>query len=411
MHLDTVPLDLAQDIQQIAAVEADLERRGGVIAGHFLCRGAVFGAGDRQGDAIAIKAELHRARLFGCDGRDPVDALLEAARIDLQDLVVAGRDDAAVIGESAVDQLRGQQRLAQIETDLGRRQRHADRSVNLVKQLPQFRDAFARHDHVGHALRAVGPGNGIARQPVAVGRRRLQHRQRIVRHMQEDAVEVIARFLGGNREACLVDDLFERVRRKLEADGKLALGNDREIVTREGAERKARAPGDDGHPPFRGGQLHLRSFGQLAGNVEKRVRRNGRRAGLFDAGGDLLVDLEIKVGRHQLDRAVRRRFDHHVRQDRNGIAPLDHGLDVAQALQQGCAFNRRLHKLPRAAAHSLRAACRLGQFAVSHSLNIKRAGASAPTLLAPLWGTNCDARSIRSAGPRRRRPDGDRCRC
>src|SRR3546814_7702081 len=45
---------------------------------------------------------------------------------------------------------------------------------------------------------------------MAVRRRCLQHRLRLVRHMQENAVQIIARFFRGDREARLVDDLDER---------------------------------------------------------------------------------------------------------------------------------------------------------------------------------------------------------
>src|SRR3546814_21092911 len=62
------------------------------------------------------------------DGRDAIDALEQAFRIDPQQLVVRGRDDAAVIGEGAVDQLRGQHRIAEPETDFRRRQTDLDRS-------------------------------------------------------------------------------------------------------------------------------------------------------------------------------------------------------------------------------------------------------------------------------------------
>ncbi len=164
--------------------------------------------------------------------------------------------------------------------------------------------------------------------------------------MQEDAVQIIARFLGRDRKARLVDDLLERLGGQLEAGRQLALGNHGEIVARERGELELGAPCHDRHPAFGGGEAHLAAFWQLAGDIEQGVRGNGGGAGRLDIGGDMLVDLEIKIGRHQLDGAVRRRFDQHVGEDGNGIAPLDHRLDVAQALQQGCAFDRGLHWSP-----------------------------------------------------------------
>ena len=82
----------------------------------------------------------------------------EALRVELEQLVVAGRDDPVVVGEGAVDQLAGQDRAAEAEADLGRRQRDFDRALDLVEQLAQFADAFLGDDDVGHAVGAVGLG-------------------------------------------------------------------------------------------------------------------------------------------------------------------------------------------------------------------------------------------------------------
>src|SRR3546814_1603742 len=40
-----------------------------------------------------------------------------------------------------------------------------------------------------------------------------------------------------------------------------------------------------------------------------------------------------------------RRFDQHIGEDGNRIAPFHHRLHVAQALEQRCAFDCRLHSL------------------------------------------------------------------
>jgi hypothetical protein len=65
---------------------------------------------------------------------------------------------------------------------------------------------------------------------VSVGRGRFQ---RIVRDMQKDAHQIVARLFGRNREASLVDDLAKGRGRKLEAGGKIALRNYREVVARQ----------------------------------------------------------------------------------------------------------------------------------------------------------------------------------
>src|SRR4030095_14093409 len=106
---------------------------------------------------------------------------------------------------------------------------------------------------------------------------------------------------------------------------------------------EARAAGDDLHLALGGTQLDLAAFGHFADDLEEGVGGDGRGAGLGDLGGDTLVDLQIEVGRHQPDRTVVARLDEDVGEDGNGVAALDHRLDVAQALQQGCPLDRRLH--------------------------------------------------------------------
>src|SRR3546814_19541870 len=83
-----------------------------------------------------------------------------------------------------------------------------------------------------------------------------------------------------DREARLVKDLLERLGGQLERRRQFALGDDREIVPRQRREAEARAARDDRHPAFGGGEFDLRALGGLAGDVEQRVRRPRRRAGL-----------------------------------------------------------------------------------------------------------------------------------
>ena len=152
-----------------------------------------------------------------------------------------------------------------------------DRAVDLVEQLAQFGDAFARDDHVGHALGAVGAGHGDAGEAVAVGRGGLSTGC-VVGDVEEDAVQIIARFFGRDGEAGLVDDLAERRGGQLEAGRQLALGDHREIVARQRRQVEARAAGIDLHLALGGGQLDLAAFGQLADDVEEGVRGNRGRA-------------------------------------------------------------------------------------------------------------------------------------
>ena len=60
------------------------------------------------------------------------------------------------------------------------------------------------------------------------------------------------------------------------------------------------------------------------------------------SAGDRLDDLEIEIGGLQAQRRLLGP-DQHVGEDRNGVAPLDHAMHVAQRLQQLCALDGDLH--------------------------------------------------------------------
>src|SRR5262249_6198957 len=61
-----------------------------------------------------------------------------------------------------------------------------------------------------------------------------------------------------------------------------------------------------------------------------------------DLGGDRLGDLDIKVGRFEGELRFLR-LDQHVGENWNGVAPLDHAVDMAERLQQRCAFDGDFH--------------------------------------------------------------------
>src|SRR3546814_18917260 len=102
---------------------------------------------------------------------------------------------------------------------------------------------------------------------MAVGCGGLEHRLRIVGDMEEDAVEIIPRLFGRDREARLVNDLLERLGGQLERRRQFALGDDREIVPRQRRAAEARAARDDRPPAFGGGEIALSALGGLAGGL------------------------------------------------------------------------------------------------------------------------------------------------
>lgn len=348
MNLHRIAVDLAEDILEVAGVEPDLERIGPVFGGQFLGRGAVVGAGHGEGHAVLVEPHLDRPGLLRGDGGHTVHALKEALRIELEQLVVASGNDARIIGKGAVDQLAGQYHpafTAEGEADLAGGQVDLDCAIQrFVEQLAQFRHRLARDDDVRHPFGPVGARQGEAGEPVPVGRRRLEDRLILVRDVEEDAVEVIARFLGRDGEPGAVDQFGDGARGQFETRRQIALDDHREIVARQGRQREAAAPGLYRHPVFGRLEADLAAIGQLAGDVEQEMRRDRDRARVLDACGVHMLDhLEIEIGRHDLEGVVAIGLDQDVGEDGDGIAPLHHRLHVTEAAKQGRAFDGGLH--------------------------------------------------------------------
>src|SRR3546814_7150331 len=79
-----------------------------------------------------------------------------------QQLVIAGGDDAAIIGKGSVNQLAGQDCAAKPEANFGCAEIDQNAAVYLIEQLAQLANAFAGNDDVRHAFCAIRPGNSDA---------------------------------------------------------------------------------------------------------------------------------------------------------------------------------------------------------------------------------------------------------
>jgi hypothetical protein len=109
----------------------------------------------------------------------------------------------------------------------------------------------------------------------------------------------------------------------------------REVALRQGLQGETRTAGADRQDrAVAGGFEHdLRPLGQLAHDVVEHMGRHRGRSAGARLGGDRLDHFEIEIGGLQgQGRAVGP--DQHIGQDRNGIAPLNHAVDVAQRPQQ-----------------------------------------------------------------------------
>jgi hypothetical protein len=75
----------------------------------------------------------------------------------------------------------------------------------------------------------------------------------------------------------------------------------------------------------------LRALGQLAHDLVEHVRRYRRGAAGRCLGGDAVGHFQVEVGRLQAELALVG-LDQDVGQDRDGIAPLNHAMHMAQGL-------------------------------------------------------------------------------
>ncbi len=338
-------LELVGDVEQVARVEADLERGRAVLDRDLFRRAAALGIVHRQHQLVLRQVELHRAAALAGDGRDAVHRIDEFRVGDLQLLVVRLRDHAPVVGEGAVDELGGERQRADLEARLGRRDADHHLVAAGLDQPMQLVHGLARQDHARHAFSALRHGKLGLGEAVPVGRDRAQRAAARARgHVEVDAVEVVARLLGGDGKARLVDQALELARLQLELVRELARRQVREILRRQRLQGKARLAAGDGDafllwiaPHF-----HLGTVRQLAHDVVQNVRRNRQRTGRRNLRADALADLALEIRRLEHQR-VAGRLQQHVGQDRDGRAPLDDAGDMAQRSEQFTAFDHELH--------------------------------------------------------------------
>ena len=167
------------------------------------------------------------------------------------------------------------------------------------------------------------------------------------RRVQIDAVEIVARLLRRDRELRFFDQPFEIGGGEFKAMRHLARGEIGKVALRQCLQREPGTAGADRqHRPIAGGLEHdLRPLRELANDLVKHVCRHRGRAARGDLGGNRLGYFQIEIGRFEGELGAFG-LDQHVCQDRNCIAALDHAVDVAERLQQRCAFDGDLHVDP-----------------------------------------------------------------
>ena len=181
-------------------------------------------------------------------------------------------------------------------------------------------------------------------EAVAVGRDGAEPRLRaLADHVEVDAVQVVARLLGGDGELRAVDQPLQHLGGEREGDRQLAGIQIGKIGIGQHLQREARAAGLQRHGLSRARiERDLGAVGQLAHDVVEHVGGDGAGARLLDRGRHAVDDLHVEVGRLQRE-LVAIGAQQHVGQDRDGVAPLDDAMDVVERLQEVRPFDSDAH--------------------------------------------------------------------
>ena len=311
LEVRRLALELAGDIEQIAGVEADLERASTSystpISSVALPPSGLL-TDSTSLSALMLSFTARPRSLAMVDTRST--ALMNSALETFSSLSLAFGITRAIVGEGAVDQLRGQRDGADLEARLGRR--HADvarcSSLSSIRRCSSCTVLRGRM-MPGMPSAPLGAGSSAwaSRWPSVATARSVGSLPRCG-GVQIDAVEVVARLFRGDGKARLVDQALQVLGGDLELVAELAGGEIGKILRRQRLQREAGLAGAQRQALLLGValDLHLGAVGQLAHDVVQHVRRHRHGAGLRDVGRRLVRHLALEVGRLELQRPVRR---------------------------------------------------------------------------------------------------------
>ncbi len=202
----------------------------------------LFGArGDRhlarRAVLAALERDAHDAAAVAREDRRDLRLLQKVLHLDHRAAAPLLGDQAAVVRERPLDQLRHQFDVLQLEQHLGlvRVERHLHRLVLVLQQPVQLRERARRYDHflllTGLFLELQVPH----RQPEAVGGGQRQH---VTFQHQVDAREHRSRIVRRRREHDLGDRLAQRLRVDLQRAAVLDRRDRREVVRVDAADRR-----------------------------------------------------------------------------------------------------------------------------------------------------------------------------
>ena len=140
-------LQRIQHIQHIANVEANLHLRSGV--GHIqnLFRFFLFRVIGGDFQLVFANVQPHAAEFLVGENRRARKSLLQNIAARFEVFIRIFRQYAAIIRETAINQLRGEDKIANVGADIVAAYLHAQRGIAAVEHPHQLNHPFTRHDH------------------------------------------------------------------------------------------------------------------------------------------------------------------------------------------------------------------------------------------------------------------------
>ena len=338
-------------MHEVVGVEPQLELGPVVGAGELLLGLAQVGVGRRDDQLLGREVQQHAARPLAGQQRDTLHGLRERLPLEHRPLVVVLGDHPLVVGEGALEDAAGQLALAQAKAEvvLAAAVGHglvAVEAHQLLQRLARNQHALLRGMH-GHLLAVLTAGGSLDEgQPVAVGGHHLEpvRAAAALLGLEQRAVELEARLLGGDGEDHLGDHAAQHREADLDGGIPIHLGQGRKVVGLEPADAEAAAPGlDDDARGLVDRELDLR-FAERAHDLVKLLRLHRDGAVAADVAGAPGRERDVEVGRGERELAVAR-VEQQMGEDRDGRPPLHDALQEGELGEQGVALEADFHSL------------------------------------------------------------------
>src|SRR5262249_33660182 len=167
--LDLVAIDRAQGIEQVIHVEADLDFLALVLHLDLILGFLLLRIMRLEREQAGARGEPNAPVLLIGEDRRTLQRLAQRFTVGFDDAGRISWDNASVLRETTIDQLRSEANIADLGPNVIRANRHLDRSLGAQNSL-QFQYTLAGHDHLVGRFGLAGELHLAERQSVSIGR-------------------------------------------------------------------------------------------------------------------------------------------------------------------------------------------------------------------------------------------------